>query len=397
MPVIVLPPKKEESFDWRPLLTTLWQNRWLMLKTTAAFLALGLFVALFSQREYESEVVLMPEFSTASQDRQSRLGNLGGIAGLGMEGMGGLGALGGGGIQTYRGTSNAIRVELYPSIALSVPLLKELMYEPFYLPEADTTVSLYHYFTEMHRPSVAAYAYRYTLGLPFTFAGWVRGWFDSDDAERDVVLTAEAETMEGQLVRLSRSEYSMIQELRSRISASTSRDDFTFSVQARMPDNHLSAQVSNALVTILTGYVTDYRTEKIREDLLFIEQMAEDGRQRFYDAQMQLAEFRDENRGLASERARIRDEQLQNDYQLAYSLFASLTRDTEQKRVQLQEETPVFKTLEPASVPVSHSEPRVPFIVVLSVLMGIIAGAGISLYKNAAFFPFNPFTARTLS
>lgn len=386
VPVIVLPPKPEESFDWKPLLHELWKNRWFILKTVAVFLAIGLFVALFSQREYDAEVVLMPEFSTTSQERSLDFGSLSGLSGLG--------ALGGSGIQTYRGSSNAIRVEIYPSIALSVPLLKELMYESFYIPKADTTVTLYHYFTEMHRPSVAAYAYRYTIGLPFTFVCWFRGWFRSDDPERDVILTAEAETMEGQLVRLTRTEHDLINELRGRISASNNRDDFTFSVRARMPNDYLSAQVSDALVKILIDYVTEYRTEKLREDLLFIENMAEEGRQRFFEAQITLAEFRDENRGLASDRARIRDEQLRNNYELAYSLYATLTRDAEQKRIQLQEETPIFKALEPAIVPVQHSQPRIVTIMMVTIFLGLIAAVTLIMIKRTDFSTYMNFSKR---
>ncbi|MDZ7808047.1 MAG: hypothetical protein U5K71_13160 [Gracilimonas sp.] len=64
-------------------------------------------------------------------------------------------------------------------------------------------------------------------------------------------------------------------------------------------------------------------------------------------AQIALADFRDSNQGALTNRARTQEQQLQSEYDLAFNLYNGLTQEYEQAKLRVQEETPVFKVLQP--------------------------------------------------
>ena len=68
----------------------LWDNRRFILKVTAMFAAIGLFVAIFSAKEYTSSVTMVPQLG----DGKSKAGGMAGLAA--MAGVN-LGDMGGGG------------------------------------------------------------------------------------------------------------------------------------------------------------------------------------------------------------------------------------------------------------------------------------------------------------
>src|SRR5699024_2281127 len=62
----------------------------------------------------------------------------------------------------------AYLLRLYPHMISSVGFKQELMHKPLNYSKVDSSITLYQYFTELHRPSLRHTLYRYTLGLPGT-------------------------------------------------------------------------------------------------------------------------------------------------------------------------------------------------------------------------------------
>jgi LPS O-antigen subunit length determinant protein (WzzB/FepE family) len=73
---------------------------------------------------------------------------------------------------------------------------------------------------------------------------------------------------------------------------------------------------------------------------------------------------------------------------LAYSVYNSVAQKRIQARMSLQENTPVFKTLQTANVPLERNEPQWIPIIIFSIAVGfvlsfvIIAGGVILRYMN---------------
>ena len=140
----------EDEIDLIALAKTLWEGRKTILKTTLIFMAIGLFVAIFSEKEYTASTTIVPQ----SNDGKSIGGNLGGLAA--MAGIN-LGSMGG---------DSGISPALYPQIVNSIPFQKELLQTPLTIEGQEQSVSYTHYYTEVYSPSLLGYIKKFTIGLP---------------------------------------------------------------------------------------------------------------------------------------------------------------------------------------------------------------------------------------
>ena len=349
----------DDEIDLFELIKTVWDGRWLIVKTVAVFIVLGLIVALGSPKEYESQVRLMPE-----TQQQSALGGLGGLARQ-------FGVSAGG-----QQTGDGIPPNLYPDITQSTVFLRELLDYEVRLPEGVNTVTLKDYLREHQSGSLTGVVSRYTIRLPFTVLGWLLSSGDSEEITAVDHGLAGSEKMQ-RLVRMSRGEWRILRNLRARILVNVSRDTGVVTVTVKMQDGDIAADVADEVVVRLSSYITDYRTEKARRDVDFIEQRYEEARERFEEAQRELARFNDENRGQLTAMARTEEQRLQSQYNLTFNLYNTMAERLEQARIKLQEETPVVNVLEPAAVPDRRSEPKRGLLLVIFTLLGGIMGVGL--------------------
>ncbi len=145
-------------------------------------------------------------------------------------------------------------------------------------------------------------------------------------------------------------------------------------VTAEMPDAVASARVCDIAIDMLTDYLKEYRTQKARNDLEFQTEQVEQARARFDSTQQALANFQDHNLNLQSQTARAKEQKLRAEFDLAYELYTTASQQQAEARRKLQEQTPVFKVIEEASVPVESSKPRR----VLTLLVFLAAGMAVS-------------------
>lgn len=359
---------EEDEIDLIELAKTIWDNRNVIYRFVAVGVVLGVVIALLSPKEYVSDATLMPEYSTESAG--------GSASGL-LEQYGGLLGISGG---SYNSASNAIRVDLYPQIVQSLSFQTSLMNQEFTYPEYDTTASLYNYFMEIHSPGALAYAKQYTIGLPFTILGALKG-----DPEEEMVVEAEQDP---EILSLTKDQMEIVKNLRERVGVSLNEETGIVSVNVRMPDPKVAAQVAKYTIGELTEYLIEYQTEKVLRDLEFVEDQLDKAEDRFEEAQLALAEFTDSNQGNLTARARTEQQRLQSEYDVAFNLYNSLTQQFEQARLKVQEETPVFKVLQPVQVPVDDETSGAMILIVFVMLSGIASIGWIFIRQFLASNPF---------
>ena len=367
------PENDDDEIDLLELARTVWENRFLIYKFVALGVVLGVATALLSTKEYKSSAALMPEYSSESAG--------GGTASRLLQQYGGLLGISAGG--TYNSSSNAIRVQLYPQIVSSLSFQHKLASQPFYYAEYDTTASLFDYYIEIQKPGVLSYVKQYTIGLP----GLLMGALFSDEgteSETDGILQSGERT----IVELSASEHGVIENLRQRVTASLDQESGIITVAVQMTDPQLAAKMADFTIQELTRYLVEYRTEKVLRDLHFVEEQLAAAEERFENEQMELANFMDSNRGTLTSRARTEEQQLQSEYDLAFSLYNGLTQQYEQAKLRVQEETPVFKVLNPVQVPVSD-ETSGGMILIVFVMLSVIVSIGWIFIRQ--FLESNPF------
>ena len=342
---------EEDEIDLLELAKTIWSKRMFILKVVGIGAFLGVIFALLSPKEYKSTSTLMPEYSTESQGGASSL----------LRQYGGLLGISGG---SYNSNSNAIRVDLYPNIVQSTNFQMQLMQQPFYFSDLDTTATLFEYFTELNSAGILGFIAEYTIGLPGKILGAIL-------SKKELMTSVPGSSEESLVLNLSKEEFEVINTLRGKISASLDEESGIVSVTVTLPDNVAAAAVTEYTIRELTEYLTEYRTEKVLRDLTFVEGQLATAEVRFEAAQLALAEFRDSNQGNLSARAQTDEQRLNSEYQIAFNLYNSLTQQYEEAKLKVQETTPVFKTLEPVQVPVNDETSGAMILIVFIMLSGI--------------------------
>lgn len=347
LPLII----KDEKIDLIALMLHIWNGRWLILKVMGVFVVFGLVIALTSPAKYRSTVKLIPE-----SNKSGSLGALGGLAS--QFGFGNLSA------QVEEG---GIPTDYYPDIIQSVPFLQMLMQYETSLPEVGK-VSLYTYYTEHRETSKLSYITKYTIGLPFIIINALKG-----EPEAVVLLIDD----ESKVVYLSEEERETLEWLKESISFEMGDKTGMITVTAEMPTAILAAELANRVSELLSEYVIRYKTDKVREDLAFVEDRYAEASQRFEAAQEALARHRDGSHGQLTALAQTYEQRLQSEYDLAFNVYNTLARQLEQSKLKLQEETPVVKIIEPAVVPDKKSAPKKKVIVLASIFLGAFIGLGL--------------------
>ena len=345
----------EDEIDLFELVKAIWIKRMFIVKIVVIGGIVGVLAALLSPKEYKSTATLMPEYSTESQGGASSL----------LRQYGGLLGMSGG---TYASNSNAIRVDLYPNIVQSTNFQLKLMDQPFYFSDIDATATLFEYYTELNSPGILGFLAAYTIGLPGKIFGAIL-------PKKELMTSAPGETKESMVLNLTKDEVDVISFLRQKITASLDEESGIVSVSVTLPDNIAAAAVTEYTITELTEYLTEYRTEKVLRDLTFVEEQLAMAKARFEEAQLTLAEFRDSNQGTLSAKAQTEEQRLNSEYQVAFNLYNGLTQQYEEAKLKVQEETPVFKTLEAVQVPL-EDETSGTMILLMYILISGIASIG---------------------
>jgi uncharacterized protein involved in exopolysaccharide biosynthesis len=342
---------EEDEIDLIELAKNIWDGRWTIAKITGVFLAIGLFIALFSPVEYQSEAILMPEV----QQQQDRAGQL-------LQRFGGAFGLGGG--SQLQGQAGTIPPMIYPRIVNSLSFQMELMEKEVRFVEYGIITTIPDFYENHYSPSLTQWIGKLTIGLPYTVLGWIRG---------EVETQVEAEDpFEAEFIRLSKSELELINTMRDRISVRLDEETGLLTSRVTLHDARAAAELNRHVIELLKEYVTEYRIEKARQVLEFVDDQQEKARERFEETQIRLADFRDANISLATARAQTELERLQDEKNLAFNLYNSLSQQLEEARLRMQEQTPVFSTMQAVNVPSDKSSPRRGLIVMISIFMGVV-------------------------
>ena len=339
-------PVEEDEIDLIELARKLWAEKKLVLKWCGVAAVLGIVIAFSIPKQYTTQVVLAPELA----DRRS--GGLGALAGLAGINMGQSGA-------------DAVYPDLYPDIVSSVPFVVELFDVPVTNFKGDLQTTVYDYMGNHTRSPW----WSVVISAPFKALNWFVSLFkDKDGEEKDEI----------DVFQLTPQEVGIVNALNSCINISVDKKTSVITLAVTMQDPLISAVLTDTVMRNLQEYITAYRTNKARHDLEFIQKLFDEAQQNYYAAQQAYADYVDSNQGLSSNSAQTKRERLQNEMELAFNLYNQMAQQLQQAKAKVQESTPAYTVLQPASVPIKASKPSKLLILVGCVfLAGIIAAAWI--------------------
>jgi len=349
---------EEDEIDLIALAKTLWEGRKTVIKTTLIFMCIGLFIAIFSPKEFTASTTMVP--ATQGKSIGGNLGGLAAMAGINLGGMGG---------------ESGISPELYPQIINSIPFQLELLQTPLTIEGQDKKITYADYYTNISSPGLLGYIKKYTIGLPGMLISAIKG------KTTDVTLSP----VEGsQFIAITLEENELIKQLNNQIALDVNDTDGYVSVSANMPEAMAAAELTKKAQDLLQQYIINFKVQKSSEQLKFIQDRYTEKEQEFKKVQQQLARFQDQNQFVNSAQAKTNLMRLQSEYDLAYNVYNELAKQLETQQIQVKEDTPVFTILKPVSIPIEKSKPKRSLIVVIWTFLGV--ALGISFVFGKVFF-----------
>lgn len=160
-------------------------------------------------------------------------------------------------------------------------------------------------------------------------------------------------------------------------------------------DPHVAAVLADSVKEYLQDYITEYKTSKARHDLEFTERMYKDAKKSYERARQLYADYMDTNHDVILENVRQKQTDLENEMQLLYNNYNAVSTQLLAAKVRVQEVTPAFTTLEPATVPLRPSGPNRTRLVVLFTIVALFFTTIWVLFEEDEIRPLLGLTKKT--
>jgi uncharacterized protein involved in exopolysaccharide biosynthesis len=349
--------EKELTIDLSSIWSLIYKSR----KALLAFSLVSTFtvaIIIFKQpNEYTSYSSVMPELESTSSGGLGKFAGLASLAGLDLSSM---------------ASSDAIRPDLYPSIINNTTFFLRLLKSNVRTMENSSVNFLGFYVKAYEIEKDSSGGIKGMLSRVFKSANTI---------EKSVYILKDSTTS---LSYISKFEAEIINNLKDKIVASIDSKSGIINVTVELPDPVTSADVARISMDYLTEFVTNYRIEKSKQDLEFLEERLEEAKRKFYLIQSQKAKYNDQSQPstIRLQSADVRRERIESDYRVSSSFYSQLMEQYETAKIKVQENTPVFKILEKPVVPYKKSGPKRSLILLSTFILSFISMAFVVLVKN---------------
>lgn len=348
-----IPKFRKQDINVIEVLQKIWGERKLILKACGIAAVIAIIVAFSLPREYTTKIILAPEITNKS-----------GLSG----GMGALASMAGINLGNMTG-EDAIFPELYPKIIESTPFLTGLFNVHITTKKGDLTTTLYDY---MENHQKAAW-WSYILEIPGKTLKWIMSFFK--EKENSGLGRVDA-------FNLTQKQTDIAKAISQSIETSVDKKNDVITLNITMQDPLISALLADTVKDHLQRSIIAYRTSKARNDLVFSEKLYKEAQSAYFKAQRAYADFTDGNMNVVLARYQAESDRLKNEMDLAYNVYNQVAQQLQMAKAKVQERTPVYTEVQPATVPLRASGPRKIFILITFVFLAAFGTMGWILLKD---------------
>jgi len=181
---------------------------------------------------------------------------------------------------------------------------------------------------------------------------------------------------------VSEYENNLFKVLNDVISISVNQKDGFVTILANMPESEYAANTCINARDILQKTVINSRIKSAKQQLDFSEKQLASKRIEFEEIQNKLAYFNDSNLNLVTSSVINKRDKLEAEFQIINAVMMELSKQVEQRKLQVSEDTPVFSIVKEASMPVKRSSPKRTQMVLIFGFIGLLTSILYTLIKS---------------
>ena len=314
-----------DEIDLIKLLKIAWDGRKQIIIISLIFVLIGVAAALLSPVVYSSSTTFIN-----SQTESSSASGLSGVASLVGINIGGM------------SSGSEIPATMYPQIAESVQFKRDLLNS--YIDE--------------------------------------KGQIKLENFLADYNAIEKSVTENNNRLFISEYEDALFNFLNNVISISVNQKDGFVTILANMPESEYAANTCINAREILQETVINNKIKSAKQKLEYSENQLASKRIEFEEIQNKLAYFNDSNLNLVTSSIINEREKLEAEFQIINAVMIELSKQVEQRKLQVSEDTPVFSILKEASMSVKRSSPKRTQMVLIFGFIGFILSALFVLIKG---------------
>lgn len=231
---------------------------------------------------------------------------------------------------------DAIMPTLYPDLMNSVTFKTSLFPVLVQREDIDSSMTYYDYLLNHQR----------------------RPWWSAAAEALLSLLPKEEESGKVDPFRLTNEQAGVIEVMNKKVACDVDNKTLVITINVTDQDPLVAASMADSVQVHLQEFITDYRTRKARIDLAYNQKLYAEARSRYEKARMAYAAYADSYRNDLFERTRSERTKLENEMSLQYQAYSRVAAQLQLAEAKVQEETPAFTTLQPATVPVRKAGPK---------------------------------------
>lgn len=326
------------------------EDKKLMLIYCGIGAVISIIVAFSIPRIYKSRVMLAPE--ETSNGFSGNISSLASMVGMNMK---------------FGTSGDAIYPEIYPDAIESTEFLVSLFPVKVTSKDKDIKDMPYCEYLEKHQKSA-----------------W---WMYPKELLNKMVKSLKGDNEAGSNEKidpsfLTKKQYDLCKAISGNIDCHVDKKTNVIDIVVTDQDPLIAKTMVNAVTAQLQLFITNYRTNKARNDEQYMEKLFEEAESQYTKSRLKYAAFCEANSNVVLKSVESKMEELENDMQLKHNIYTQVVEQLQMAKAKVQERTPAFTTLQNATVPVKHSNMPKVFILFVFVLLAFIVRMTILVKKN---------------
>ena len=338
----------------KPTLDQLWQDikkhKKLYYKVLGITFIVSAIITLSIPNYYKCTVMLAPELSGGNKSTS-------GLASLASSFGVNLGSANSG--------MDAILPTFYPDLMNSVTFRASLFPIKIHREDEMETMSYYDYLKDNQKLSW------WSAGLKAVFS-----LFKQEETDSSV-----------NTFKLTKEQSAAVETIGEKVVCDVDNKTMVITIDVTDQDPLICATMADSVRVRLQDFITDYRTSKARVDLDYTKKLYAEAKAKYDQARSKYATYADANQRVFLERVRSEQSELQTELQLAETAYTQIAGRLQLAEAKVQEETPAFTTLQPATVPIKKAGPQRSKQCLIFLILAFIATTVFVWHKESHLIP----------
>lgn len=337
--------KKKQAVDVFVIWERIWKRKQLFYIVGVISFILACLWNLPAPRYYQCHVVLAPENAPNSG---GVMGNMAAMMGIDLNG---------------NVAGDAIVPELYPKVLQSNDFVNSIININVKSKdgEIDTTYYAYKLKFQKGNPIIKAVA-----KVPKAVIGFFKKKEEGN----------KGSSKEIDLFNLTKEQSDVFSAIMNTVGCSVEMKTGLITISVTEQDPLICATVADSVRAKLQDFITEYRTNKARNDVEYYRKLTAEAKVSYEKARQGYGSYADQNTDVVMQSYRLKESDLENDMQLKFNAYSVMQNQLQMAEAKLQERIPAFTVIQRATVPQKPAGPKrmlniLMFMIFTAVLTGL--------------------------